>query len=332
MAEKKDKSRRAQTGYGSTYRKGNAKELKGNTEIGTVLGGQVWMVKPDKEAAAEYPCIWMQARVVAYKNCNNFYDCTTCKYDAAMKKLVAANKQISWQDAMRRKFGMDRVCRHSLTHRIAKRACAYDYNCAGCDFDQFFEDVWNTKTKNLPNEMVHIKGFDIARGYYYHNGHTWICIESGGYIRIGLDDFALKLLGEADALELPPMGKELDAEKVGWGFRRSDNTADVLSPVNGVIMDVNAKVRENPRLANQEPYGEGWLFTVHTPDIKAAVNKLMDDSTGLRWIDDEVNKLEGMIEAVAGPLAADGGFLSQDVYGNLPGLGWKNLTRTFLKT
>ena len=46
----------------------------------------------------------------------------------------------------------------------------------------------------------------------------------------------------------------------------------------------------------------------------------------------EVSNLEGMIEEVAGPLAADGGFLADDVYGNLPDLGWDNLTKKFLKT
>jgi hypothetical protein len=46
----------------------------------------------------------------------------------------------------------------------------------------------------------------------------------------------------------------------------------------------------------------------------------------------EVGALETMIESVAGPLAADGGILTDDIYGNLPDLGWKNLTRAFLKT
>jgi len=47
---------------------------------------------------------------------------------------------------------------------------------------------------------------------------------------------------------------------------------------------------------------------------------------------DEVGRLEGMIEDVAGPLATDGGFLTQDIYGNLPDLGWNNLTKAFLGT
>ena len=321
-----------QTGYGSTYRKGSGQDLGTKSEIGTVLGGQVWMVKPDIDAKTANPCIWMQAGVVEFKNCNNFYDCTTCKYDTGMNKRVEAKKQISWQSAMRKRSGLERECRHSLTNRIEKRSCAYDYECSKCDFDQFFEDVWTAKTRNLPNEIQHVKGFGVPMGYYFHNGHTWVRIESGGYIRIGLDDFALKLLGKADALDLPNMGKELDSGKIGWGIRRKENLADVLSPVDGVIMEVNSKVRENPGHANREPYGDGWLFMVRTPDIKKAAKKLMDDTASLGWMNNEIVKLENMIEEKAGPMATDGGFLAEDIYGNIPDLGWKNLTNTFLGT
>ena len=331
MAEKMREDRRSRLGYGSSYRKAG-KEDSSNNEIKTVIGGQVWMVKPDKKAKADHPCLWMQAGVVTYKNCNNYYDCTTCKYDLGMCKSVEKGKQVSWQDAMRRSPGLDRICRHSLTNRIEKRVCAYDYQCATCDFDQFFEEVWTTKNKSMPLEVQQVKGFDVPVGYYFHNGHTWARIESGGYIRVGLDDFALKLLGRADALDLPLMGKELDMDKVGWGLKRRENLADVISPVDGVIVEVNSKVRENPELANREPYGEGWLFMLRTPDIKGTVNKLMADSNSLEWMNGEVNKLEGMIEDVAGPLAVDGGYLKEDIYGNLPDLNWKALTKTFLKT
>lgn len=321
-----------QTGYGSSYRKGTGQDLGTKSEIGTVLGGQVWMVKPDKDAKTTHPCVWMQAGVVEFKNCNNFYDCTTCKYDVGMNKRAETKKQMRWQEAMRRRPGLERVCRHSMTKRIEMRSCAYNYECSNCDFDQFFEDIWTAKTRNLPNEMQQVKGFGVPMGYYFHDGHTWIRIESGGYIRIGLDDFALKLLGKADALNLPNMGKELDAGKVGWGLQRKENLADVLSPVDGVIMEVNSKVRENPEHANREPYGDGWLFMVRTPDIKKAAKKLMDDTASLGWMNGEVAKLENMIEETVGPMAADGGFLAKDIYGNVPDLGWANLTKTFLKT
>jgi glycine cleavage system H lipoate-binding protein len=192
--------------------------------------------------------------------------------------------------------------------------------------------VWTTKTGSTPYEIQHVKGFDVPMDYFFHNGHTWARIESGGYIRIGLDDFALKLLGKADALDLPLMGKELDMDRVGWGLLRNDKQADILSPVGGVIVEVNSKVRDNPEIANQEPYGDGWLFMVRTPDVKKTVKHLMSPTDTLGWINNEIDTLEGMIEEVAGPLAADGGYLQDDIYGNLPGLGWENLTKTFLKT
>jgi glycine cleavage system H lipoate-binding protein len=332
MAEKKKTKSRSQVGMGSTYRKGSGQDLGNGNEIGAVMGGQVWMVKPDKIAKAANPCLWMQAGVVKFKNCDNYYDCTTCKYDNAMGQKAAKGKQPTWQAAMRLRPDMDRVCRHSLTQRIDTRICAYDYECGKCDFDQYFEDVWTTKNQSLPFEIQQVKGFDVPMGYYFHNGHAWARIESGGNIRIGLDDFSLKLLGKADAFDLPLMGKELDQGKAGWGLKRKDNNADVLSPIDGVIVEVNSKVRENPELANHEPYSDGWLFMVRTPDVKKTTNKLMTDQNSLAWINEEVSHLENMIEEVAGPLAADGGHLADDIYGNLPDLGWNNLTKKFLKT
>jgi glycine cleavage system H lipoate-binding protein/uncharacterized CHY-type Zn-finger protein len=319
-------------GYGSTYRKASAKDFGTGHEIDAVLGGQTWKIKPDKQAKAAHPCLWMQAGVVKFKNCNNYYDCTTCKYDQGMSRQVDKGKQISWQAVMKKRPDMDRVCRHSLTNRIQKRTCAYDYECATCDFDQFFEDVWTTKNTTMPSDVQSVRGFDVPTDCYFHNGHAWARIESGGYLRVGLDDFALKVLGKADALDLPLMGKELDQGKVGWGLKRKNNLADVRSPVGGVIVEVNSKVRENPERANREPYGDGWLFMLRTPDIKKTVNKLMTDTDSLDWINGEINSLEMMIEGVAGPLAADGGYLASDIYGALPEIGWNNLTKNFLKT
>lgn len=331
MAEEIRGNRRSQLGYGSSYQKGNLQSPLHNRGIDTVLGGQVWNVKPDKKSKASNPCLWMMAGAVKAKSCNNFYDCTTCKYDFAMNKKVQEGKQNSWQNAMRSRPALERLCRHSLTNRIEKRGCAYNYECGTCDFDQFFEDVWTSKTASSPFEVHQVKGFDVPMNHSFHDGHTWAKIESGGYIRIGLDDFALKLLGKADSFDLPLMGKELDMGKIGWGLTREDNQSDVLSPVGGVITEVNSNVRKNPEIANHEPYGDGWLFMVRTPDVKKTINKLMTDTQGLSWMNEEVKHLEGMIEEVAGPLAADGGVLQSDIYGNLPDLGWNNLTKTFLK-
>lgn len=330
MAEKMNESKRSHIGFGSTYLRGGASGT--GAGINTVLGGQVWTVKPDKDAAARNPCIWMQAGVVSFKSCNNFYDCTSCKYDQGMQLQVEKGKQMSWRAAMRKKPDLHRLCRHSLTNRIASRTCAYDYQCGHCDFDQFFEDVWSPATGGHACEVAHVRGVAVPYDHYFHQGHTWARIESGGEIRVGLDDFAAKLLGRADAMDLPLIGTTLDQSCPGCGLKRQSNEAEVLSPVGGIVTAVNGNLRKNPGMSGESPYEDGWLFMLHTQNVKKSITTLMDSAESMKWIAGEISYLESMIEEVAGPLAADGGFLTNDIFGALPALGWKNLTKRFLRS
>lgn len=289
----------------------------------------IWKAKKDKN---DHPCIWMQAGVAKKKSCNNFYDCTNCKYDDSMSKTAKAGKHITWQAALRNRDSRDRTCRHALTKRTENRICPMNYNCDRCDFDQYFEDTLSPKTGHSMVYMKNVKGFDMADGYYFHRGHTWASIDSGGFIRVGLDDFSFKVLGCPDAFDLPLTGQELNKDKAGWGLKRKENLADILSPVNGIITAVNNHVRKSPDLSQHDPYGNGWLFTVHNADIKGVVQDLKTDDESVEWLGQEVSTLEKMIEAITGPLSADGGLLKADLFGNLPGLGWQNLTHTFLRT
>jgi glycine cleavage system H lipoate-binding protein len=281
--------------------------------------------------AVENPCIWMQSGVVKKKNCKNYYDCSTCKFDAGMVKAAATGRHITWQEAMRRFDSTDRTCRHTLTGRTGHRVCPMNYNCDHCDFDQTFEDILSPGAASSVANIQEIKGFKLASGHFFHSGHTWARIEDGGIIRVGMDDFSFKVLGNPDRMELPLMGQELNHGQAGWGMKRSDNTADVRSPINGVITKVNPKAMKDTSHMGDDPYSENWLFTVHNSDLKAAVRPLMGDKKSPEWLGKEVTGLEKMIETVTGPLATDGGTLTHDVYGNLPTLGWNTLVDRFLR-
>lgn len=282
--------------------------------------------------APDRSCIWMTAGVVPKKTCTHYYDCTSCKYDAAMEKQADAGKHISWQEAMRKKESHARTCRHAMSGRTTHRTCPMNYNCFRCDFDQLFEDTLSPGTGHAGVAMKEIKGFKLAHGYFFHAGHTWTSIDSGGIIRVGMDDFTFKVLGGPDGFDLPLTGQELNRDRPGWGMKRKRNLADILSPINGVITKVNPAVAKSPGLPAEQPFEDGWLFCVHNSDIKGAVAPLMAEKDSDAWLNLEIALLEEMIESVTGPLSADGGVLMADVYGNLPALGWNNLARTFLKT
>ncbi|MCK7510490.1 MAG: hypothetical protein MZV70_44855 [Desulfobacterales bacterium] len=155
-----------------------------------------------------------------FKSCTNYYDCATCTYDQAMGEKVKTGKQVSWQE-----FHAPAVGDEPAVPPFADRAhrdtgpAPTTTSAPRCDFDQFFEDVWSAKTAGAPADVQRIRRFAVPMDHYFHDGHTWARVESGGAIRVGMDDFALKLLGKADGFELPLMGKELNPGKPSWGLR-----------------------------------------------------------------------------------------------------------------
>ena len=330
MTERKGQNQRQQKGGDGYYARTDKYDPNQSEGVDTILNRQVWRVQPEKGPKTERPCLWMQAGAVKYKNCNNYYDCNTCKFDKGMQTKVQEGKALSWQDIMRRQEPQSRWCRHTLTGRINNRLCPYNYECSSCEFDQYFEEVLAAKHSLRPQEVQQVKGFDVPMGFYFHNGHTWARIESGGYIRIGLDDFAMRVFGNMDALNLPRFGNVLDKDKQGGEFFKADNKADIRSPLGGIVMEVNTEVMENPVKVNQDPYSEGWLLLLRNEQIKTSMQDLLTDDKALEWFGQEVADLEKMLEEVAGPLAADGGLLAEDVLGNVPELGFDRLKERFL--
>jgi len=292
-------------------------------------------------------CIWMQAGVVRRKLCEIDYHCETCRFDRSMRCAARENSRLRqqdqtpagrrgrivfWKDRLRELPSWKQPCLHHMKGRIDFRTCTHDYQCGNCEFDQYFSDQYTVHAVVRPVDVLDIKGFKIPHGYYLHRGHTWVKIEEGSTVRIGLDDFALRLLGPLDRIEAPLMGKELEQDRNDILLNRGSNTALVQSPISGVVTDINPELREKGNLANQDPYSQGWVMRLYSKNLRRDLKNLMIGEQAGQFLDGEIDCLYRVIEEEAGPLAADGGYLGDDIYGNLPQTSWQKLTRLFLHT
>ena len=293
------------------------------------------------------PCIWMQAGVVRHKFCDIDYQCEACRFDRALRRTARENSRLRqlgeipqgksgrivyWKDRLRELPAWKQPCLHHMKGRIDFRACTHDYQCGNCEFDQYFSDQYTVHAVVRPVDVLDIKGFKIPHGYYLHSGHTWVKIEEGSTVRIGLDDFALRLLGPLDRVEAPLMGKQVEQDRDDILLSRSSNTARVQSPISGVVTDINPELRDKGNLANQDPYTRGWVMRLHSDNLRRDLKNLMIGEQAGEYLDDEIDRLYRVIEEEAGPLAADGGYLGNDIFGNLPKTSWQKLTRLFLNT
>lgn len=279
-------------------------------------------------------CVWMKAGIVNFKLCDNAYDCLSCPFDKAMSRAAERKPASvnSWRDAMNHKEYHQRECRHMLTGRVSYRYCSNGYRCNVCEFDQ----ALNESDLMTPPAAVHernVSGFYLADGYYYHRGHSWARIEHGGFVRIGIDDFALKLLGRPDGIQLPKLGGHLEQTEVGWSIQRDNHVAAMLAPMNGVVLATNHKVLNRPERAQNDPYGEGWLVVMEPKSLKSNLKNLLFDREATAWCSNEAHRLEALVmESYGMPLAATGGEIVDDIFGNLPDVRWEDLVHEFLLT
>src|SRR4030042_2425721 len=165
-----------------------------------------------------------------------------------------------------------------------------------------------TKSNNRERtQMKDVFGFQVPTStYYLHGGHAWALPESSGQVRVGLDDFSQKILGPADELKLPDIGKVYYQNHIFMAQIREKHKAPFLAPVDGTIEAVHPKVLQNPRLIHDDPYGEGWLFLVNPTNLQHNKENLLFGEANAVWIDQESHKLLELMESAIGVTLPDG--------------------------
>ena len=110
----------------------------------------------------------------------------------------------------------------------------------------------------------------------YTKDHEWIKID-GSTGTVGITEYAQGELGDVVFVELPEVGKSLDAKEVAGVVESVKAAADVYMPVSGEVIEVNEALRADPSLANSDPLGAGWFFKVRLSNA-GELDALMDET------------------------------------------------------
>ena len=115
---------------------------------------------------------------------------------------------------------------------------------------------------------------------YYTESHEWVTVDDS-VATIGITDFAQAQLGDVVFLELPRVGKLLEAGD-SFGVVESVKAAsDLYSPVAGTVLEVNESLNAHPEQVNSDPYGSGWLLRVQ---LNGDLGERLLDEAGYRAI------------------------------------------------
>ena len=174
-----------------------------------------------------------------------------------------------------------------------------------------------------------VGGFQVPENLRYHPGHTWALSESPSLVRVGMDEFAAKLTGKVARITLPKRGQWIRQGQKIWTLHRDGVAVDMVSPIEGSVADINEAAVRDPGLARKDPYGEGWLVTVQSPDAKTNFRNLLSGALARWWTEESALRLQKRIPLALGVLAQDGGVAVDNLTVQLPDQDWAELAKEF---
>lgn len=111
-----------------------------------------------------------------------------------------------------------------------------------------------------------------------------------GTVRVGVTDYAQKMLREVVFVELPGVGSEVKQMEPFGSIESVKSVSDLYSPLSGKVKEVNEKVINDPSIVNKDPYGEGWLVIIEPRKLEEELKNLLNADAYKKLIKEKEKK------------------------------------------
>ncbi len=120
-------------------------------------------------------------------------------------------------------------------------------------------------------------------GLKYLKSHEWARVD-GGVATMGISEYAQEQLGDVVYVELPPIGKKVEAGGQIAVVESVKAASEVYAPLAGEVIEVNASLADDPALINRAATGDGWFLKLKlaNPSDGAA---LMDEAAYAKFVE-----------------------------------------------
>ncbi|SEQ06395.1 glycine cleavage system H protein [Amphritea atlantica] len=115
----------------------------------------------------------------------------------------------------------------------------------------------------------------IPSNYRFASSHEWVLDNGDGTVTMGISDHAQELLGDVVFVELPEVGREVDAGEEFSLVESVKAASDIYSPVTGEVVAINEALEDQPETVNNAPYDGGWIVKIKLADA-SQLDELLD--------------------------------------------------------
>jgi len=124
----------------------------------------------------------------------------------------------------------------------------------------------------------------------YNKTHEWVLFETDDHgtkiATVGISAFAIEALADLVYIELPEVGRQVTAREPFGQIESVKAVSDLLSPVDGEVVEVNTPLVDNIEQLADDPYQAGWFVKIKVAD-ESGIAELLDWAAYQRQCEEE---------------------------------------------
>jgi CheY-like chemotaxis protein len=182
---------------------------------------------------------------------------------------------------------------------------------------------------SVENDPVSGEGFSIPGGVLVSKGHCWVSLSDDGTAKVGLDDFARKLLGSIDSINLPTAGINVKAGDALFSINQGMRRAQFPAPISGTIVKVNEDLSSDCSSLEMTPYGDNWVCVIEGNDLDAELAQLKIGKSAVAFFQEDIDRLLLSIKEANNGDAAEPADLSIGIMGQMDDSHWNSAAKQF---
>lgn len=140
--------------------------------------------------------------------------------------------------------------------------------------------------------------FNVPAGIFVSKNHTWINIEMNGTARVGIDDFARKIISKIDAVELPKLNKEIKKGEPLFSIKKNSQVLSISSPISGRITLINTEHIEHPEWIASKPFELSWMCCIEPSNLSEELRSLKIGADSVSWYRKEIDKYSEIVKRI----------------------------------
>lgn len=132
--------------------------------------------------------------------------------------------------------------------------------------------------------------FAIPGGVFISESHCWAAVGQDGIVKVGLDDFAKKLIGKIDKIDFPNLGMNVSKGQTLFSVKQGNKIVQFYSPVSGQVKSINHDLAEDLDVLDFTPYEKNWVCSIDADKLEVELGELKIGKNAVAFYQDEIDR------------------------------------------